>query len=152
MEQIGFHLPRWKELPQIDLYMDQVLLVMNRALETLEVPDLSVTATMINNYVKMKLTAPAGKKKYTAEHLARFFIICFLKQVLSMAQIAVVLEQLLAEADLPDCYDRFCEELEQCLASSVLPENSVFSPVMTWSVRAVACKLRVEKMLEKTAK
>ena len=52
MEQTGFHLPRWSELPQIALYMDQILLVLGGMLEPFTADDTPmVTATMINNYV-----------------------------------------------------------------------------------------------------
>ena len=92
---------RWEQLPQIALYMDQVLLVLNQALEPLTVSGVpAVTSTMINNYVKMKLAAPAEKKKYDREHMARFVMICLLKKVLSMAEIAAVLEGLLREQTL----------------------------------------------------
>lgn len=72
---------RWDLLPQIALYMDQVLLVLNQALAPLSVSEEPVvTGTMINNYVKMKLTPPPEKKKYAREHLAMFLMICLLKR------------------------------------------------------------------------
>ena len=53
-------LPRWKQLPEIALYMDQVQLVLGGILEPLTTQEgPMVTPTMINNYVKMKLTPPA---------------------------------------------------------------------------------------------
>ena len=89
---------RWEQLPQIALYMDQVLLVLNQALAPLNASDTpAVTGTMINNYVKMKLAAPAEKKKYDREHMARFMMICLLKKVLSMTEIAALLEDLRRE-------------------------------------------------------
>jgi len=147
MEENRFHLPRWAELPKIALYMDQVLLVMNSALEPLAVSGFTVTATMINNYVKMKLTDPAEKKKYTRCHVARFFMVCFLKQVLSMAEITAMLQSL-TDAQLPECYDCFCAELEQRMADPQSKTDSVLPPVVALSIRAVACKLLVEQQLK----
>ena len=148
MEQTGFHLPRWSELPQIALYMDQVLLVMNGALEPLGIGSFTVTATMINNYVKMKLTAPAEKKKYTRTHVALFFMICFYKQVLSMAEIAALLQTPLTDAELALHYDGFCDELEQRLQNPQGESGCGFAPVTALTIRAVACKLLVEQQLK----
>ena len=59
MELEAFHCPRWEELPQLALYMDQVLLVLSTAFAPLSAGQPPVTASMINNYVKLKPTAPA---------------------------------------------------------------------------------------------
>ena len=86
-----FTLPRWEALPDLALYMDQVLLVLNTALGPVTVGEgPAVTASMVNNYVKLKLTAPAEKKKYDRAHLAKFLMICLLKKVLSMQEIAAM--------------------------------------------------------------
>lgn len=143
---------RWEQLPQIALYMDQVLLVLNQALEPLTVSGVpAVTSTMINNYVKMKLAAPAEKKKYDREHMARFVMICLLKKVLSMAEIAAVLEGLLREQTLEEAYGLFCRELEARLRSLDGPDSPDCPSVLAAAVRAVACKVMVEQLLQKTA-
>ena len=106
-------IPRWEQLPQIALYMDQVLLVLGNILEPISTEESPmVTATMINNYVKMKLTPPPEKKKYSREHLAWFLMICLLKKVLSMQEIAAVKQRLLVSMDMQAAYNRFCDELE----------------------------------------
>ena len=139
---------RWSQLPRIALYMDQVLLVLNQALAPLSAePGPAVTATMINNYVKMKLAAPAEKKKYDREHMARFVMICLLKKVLSMAEIAAVLELLLQNRALEQAYDLFCRELELRLASLDGPDSQECPPVLAAAIRAVACKIAVEQGL-----
>ena len=143
-----FTCPRWVQLPQIALYMDQVLLVLNQALEPLtsaEAP--AVTSTMINNYVKMKLAAPAEKKKYDRDHMARFLMICLLKKVLSMTEIAAVLEELLQERPLEAAYDLFCRELELRLSNLEGPDSGDCPPVLAAAIRAVASKIAVEKLL-----
>ena len=140
---------RWAQLPQIALYMDQVLLVLNQALAPLAVSDDPVvTSTMINNYVKMKLAAPAEKKKYDREHMARFVMICLLKKVLSMTEIAAVLEKLLESRSLEDGYDLFCRELELRLASPEGPDSEACPDYLAAAIRAVACKILLERMLQ----
>ena len=143
---------RWAQLPQIALYMDQVLLVLNQALAPLSVSDSPVvTGTMINNYVKMKLAAPAEKKKYDREHMARFVMICLLKKVLSMTEIAAVLEKLLESRSLEEGYDLFCRELEIRLGSLEGPDSSDCPDYLAAAIRAVACKITLERALDGNA-
>ena len=139
---------RWEQLPQIALYMDQVLLVLNQALAPLNVSDTpAVTSTMINNYVKMKLAAPAEKKKYDREHMARFMMICLLKKVLSMTEIAALLEKLLTGRSLEEGYGLFCRELELRLLALDGPDGEDCPDYLAAAVRAVACKIAIERML-----
>ena len=141
-------IPRWEQLPQIALYMDQVLLVLGNILEPISTEESPmVTATMINNYVKMKLTPPPEKKKYSREHLAWFLMICLLKKVLSMQEIAAVKQRTLVSMDMQAAYNRFCDELELRLREPDGPDAPNCDPVLAAAVRAVVCKLRVEKFL-----
>lgn len=147
-EILDFHCLRWAELPQIALYMDQVLLVINGALAPLMAGGGSaVTATMINNYVKMKLADPAEKKKYNRSHMARFVMICLLKRVLSMQEISAVLEQLAEGRGEEGAYDLFCQELEQRLKDPTGPDTLPCPPAPAAAIRALACKLQVERLL-----
>jgi len=144
MEQV--RIPRWEQLPQIALYMDQVLLVLGSMLEPFAAGE-APTATMINNYVKMKLTPPPEKKKYTREHLAWFFQICLLKKVLSMQEIAILKVHLLDNLTAEAAYDRFCRELELRLQQPDGPDTPDCDPALAYAIRSVVCKLRVERIL-----
>lgn len=146
--EVPFHCPRWAELPQIALYMDQVLLVINGALAPLSADGSPVvTSTMINNYVKLKLTEPAEKKKYHRGHMARFVMICLLKKVLSMQEIAAVLGLLQQERMEDAAYDLFCETLEQRLQDPSGPDGGQCPMAPAAAIRALACKLQVERLL-----
>lgn len=84
----SFSLPAWDELPEFDLYMDQVIVMLNRYLSYFIYEgndEKLITASMVNNYVKMKLIPPPVKKKYGRPHLACLMMVCTLKQTLSMA-------------------------------------------------------------------
>ena len=83
-----FDLPDWDSLPQLDLYMDQVILLLRRYLTPLDPggDERSITASIINNYVRMKVIPPPLKKKYSRVHLAYLVIICTLKQSLSRSE------------------------------------------------------------------
>ena len=149
---VRYFIPRWEQLPQIALYMDQVLLVLGETLQPFSADDSPmVTAAMINNYVKMKLTPPPEKKKYTREHLAWFLLICLMKKVFSMQEIAALKERMLQAGGLQDGYNRFCEELELRLQEPDGPETADLDPAMGYAVRAVVCKLQAERFLVKTA-
>ena len=84
-------LPKWEELPDIDLYMDQVIALMNRYLDN-RTKDKMITPSMVNNYVKMKVMPAPVKKKYTREHLMYLIIICVLKQVMPLSSVETVLK------------------------------------------------------------
>ena len=79
---INFHIPRWNELPNIELYIDQVICYLDDSLlnyVSKENEEHILTKTMINNYVKHSVIMPANNKKYGKEHIAKLFIICIWK-------------------------------------------------------------------------
>jgi DNA-binding transcriptional MerR regulator len=83
-----------EEIPNIDLYMDQVIqLFENKFNDTKRNEDEKIlTKTMINNYAKGKLIFPIQNKKYSKEHLILMSLIYQLKGVLSINDIKVTLD------------------------------------------------------------
>ena len=107
-------LPRWAELPDLALYMDQVLALMARYLEPCPGTDVKgLTASMVNNYVKQGVLPPPVKKRYGREHLATLVMICLLKPILPIATIRKLLDVQLRGESLEGCYDAFCALFEQ---------------------------------------
>jgi len=118
-----FHLPRWNELPNINLYLDQVVNLINSTLspyiflnndkkkENIQV----LTKTMINNYVKNNLIEAPEKKLYSKIQLAKLFVICILKQVYSMQDISTLISISLENTTADEKYDTFCDLFEECL-------------------------------------
>jgi len=82
------------EIPNIDLYMDQVTTFMNDHMKSSKryEDDKILTKTMINNYAKNELLPPPLKKKYSKEHVMVLIFIYYFKNVLSLRDI----EQLLS--------------------------------------------------------
>lgn len=78
-----------KEIPSIDLYMDQVITLFESNLSNSKRydEDKLLTKTMINNYTKDKLLIPAKKKKYSKNHIILMILIYNLKQNLSILDI-----------------------------------------------------------------
>lgn len=93
-----YQLPDWEDLPQLDLYMDQVIILLTRYLGPMlrdqdSKDDKPITASIINNYVRMKVMPPPVKKKYNRVHLAYLVVICTLKQSLSISCIQRILPE-----------------------------------------------------------
>ncbi len=139
-------LPRWESLPDLQLYMDQVLYVIENAVAPLlPAGEAAITPTMINNYVKQKLLPPTKKKKYDREHVARLILITLFKRVLSGVEIEAVLAAL-DEAHSPQQgYDAFCEALLCYLNGQ--NTDAAAPALFLAAVRALAGKLEFEALL-----
>ena len=85
-----------EEIPNIDLYMDQVTTFMEEHLAASKrhSEDKILTKTMINNYAKNHLLPPPVKKKYSREHLLILTFIYYFKNILSINDIQVLLTPL----------------------------------------------------------
>lgn len=82
------------DIPNIDLYMDQVTTFMDKKLRRLSrcpEQDKVMTKTMINNYAKNDLLPPPIKKKYSREHVIVLIFIYYYKGILSMSDIQALL-------------------------------------------------------------
>ena len=113
------HILRWQELPDFDLYMDQVIGLIEKSLSFLKLneDDKVVTSTMINNYVKAKLVTPR-------EHVAYFTVICFLKRVFSLDEISTLLKIQFENVPLDESYNIFCEVLEELLLNEDISDDT----------------------------
>lgn len=82
-------IPRWEELPDLDLYMDQVLSYINSRLEPLSIGEEKtvLTSSMVNNYVKTNIVKPPVKKHYKRYHLAYLFVVMLMKRCFSLSEI-----------------------------------------------------------------
>lgn len=84
---------RPNEIPNIDLYMDQVTTFMDTHLEATKrsEADKILTKTMINNYAKNNLLPPPVKKKYSRDHMITLMFIYYFKSLMSISDIQSVL-------------------------------------------------------------
>lgn len=104
----------WGELPDIPLYMDQVVGYLSRQMAGLGEGD-GLTSAMINNYIKDGLLERANGKKYGQEHLAYLTAISALKQVMSVREMKV-LTTVGREMRAPEKqYEYFCKYLDQAM-------------------------------------
>lgn len=82
-----------EDIPNIDLYMDQVTTFMEEQLASTKryEDDKILTKTMINNYAKNKLLPPPEKKRYSREHVLMLIFIYYFKNILSINDIQTLL-------------------------------------------------------------
>lgn len=153
----SFHFPRWNELPEIDLYMDQVVGYLGGKLSVFTdgETDTAITSTMINNYVKQKIISAPVKKRYDRACVASMIVLYCAKQVLSIGMTGRLLASL-RDADAPAApYDRFCRIFETVLYgtvsdasdAAVLADLRREDPLLTAVAVAFANKLYAETLI-----
>lgn len=106
-----FSLPEWEEIPDLGLYMEQVIVLLKQYLDylppELKDEDQPITAAAINNYVRTKIMPSPDKKKYYRVHIAYLIMICTLKQSLSIAMIKRFIPLEISEDELRQTYESF---------------------------------------------
>ena len=117
-----FSYPKWEDIPNIDLYLDQVLLYVNQVCAPIS-PDKEkgLTASMVNNYVKHGYLTKPDKKKYQRKQIARLIAITTLKSVFSIQEIAQTLNSLQTQASSDQLYDAFVDYMNH----GIDPENPI---------------------------
>lgn len=166
------------DIPNIDLYMDQVTTLMETQLAHTKRHDEDkiLTKTMINNYAKNNLLPPPVKKKYSKEHVIVLIFIYYFKNLLSIKDIETLLKPLTdkhfqtdSELSLADIYNHICsleiaqiaplqEEIketyaraEQCFTDAPEEERAqlqLFSFICSLSFDVYIKKMIIEKLLD----
>ncbi|MDD4851274.1 MAG: DUF1836 domain-containing protein [Gemmiger sp.] len=109
----AFRLPRYREIPDVGLYLEQTVQYINSYLAPLGC--MEITASMVSNYVKKGLLPRPVKKRYTAAQIASLFFIAIGKNVLSMEAIGRLLAMQRAAGSEGAAYDAFCTGQEEML-------------------------------------
>ena len=123
---MNYHCPRWNELPEIELYIDQVICILenNLSIFNKETDSPLITPSMINNYVKQHILKPPVKKKYNRSHLSYLFVICVFKRLMSLSQIRGSITMTRRLFSVEDGYNMFCDYLEKALKHAFDPNNN----------------------------
>ena len=170
------------DIPNIDLYMDQVTTCMEDQLSSTKrhKEDKILTKTMINNYAKNNLLPPPSKKKYSKEHVLVLIFIYYFKNILSIKDIETLLDPITEkyfenseEFNLTSIYEEICEtekgrisalkkELARTFAASQetftdLPEDEqpylqLFSFICSLSFDVYVKKQLIEKLIDELPK
>ncbi len=142
----------WDDLPDLSLYMDQVISYMSRQLIRYGEEE-RLTPAMVNNYIKDDLLPRAEGKRYHRTHLAYLPAICALKQVLPVRDAGLLVNQS-AGGGPRDLYDRFRVHLDAALSSTAeqldgdTDEAKLNELAMTLALRSYADKLACQRVIE----
>lgn len=109
----ALHLPRYTEIPNVGLYLEQVTKYINSYVAPLGCVEL--TTSMVSNYVKKGIIPKPIKKQYFAEHIAYLFFVLLAKNLVSIENVGLLIEMQRSTYTLPVAYDYMCDELENQL-------------------------------------
>ena len=130
----NYTLPSWDLLPDIDLYMDQVVSVVTKYLDvhstTIEFTR-PVTPAMINNYVKLGIIPAPDRKRYSKIHLAYLLIVCTLKQTLDMSTIQQIIPVGIDKDEVRKTYDSFVKNQHTAFNYVFSQTRAVADPIFT---------------------
>ena len=153
-----FRLPRYAEIPNVGLYLEQATKYVCEYLEPLG--EYSLTPSMISNYVKKGLVANPVKKQYGRDQIAYLFFIAVAKSVLSLDALTGFIHLQQQTYPLPKAYDYFCEEFENLLLftfevkdtmDTVREDNTDEKRLLYTCIVAAVQKVYLEKCLEAIA-
>jgi len=150
--------PEWDALPDIGLYMDQVINYLERQIGSLFPPNKegAITSSMINNYVKAHIIPRAQSKKYSQEHIALLLAAFVLKKALTTQDMGVLLVKG-EDSAIDDSYRSFYEHyrgtLLECGKTVAQEIRAILEeePFGGDSLRPLALKLAVEASIRSLA-
>ncbi len=111
---LAFHLPRYHELPNMGLYLEQTVKYLNSCLAHLD-EHAEITPSMVSNYVKKGVIPKPIKKQYYAEHIAYLFFVVFAKNLVSIEEAGLLIEMQRSSYPLDVAYDYMVQEMENVL-------------------------------------
>lgn len=142
----------WETLPDLALYMDQLISYMPRQLIRFSEGD-ALTSAMVNNYIKDGLLPRAEGKRYGREHLARLTAICALKSVISMREMGVLFGAMDQEGQAQARYETLLGELDRALDKVAGPldadasEEDLAALALSLALDSYASKLACQRVL-----
>ena len=149
----NFRLPRYRELPDVGLYLEQVVRYVNRYM-ILDGNEL--TPSMVSNYVKQKLIPGPVKKSYGAESIAYLLFLAYTKMVVPLGDIQFMIDIQKNSYGIAVAYDYFCDEFENLLQfvygvreqpAKVGKDNTEEKELMRSALLSVAHKIFLEQYI-----
>lgn len=143
----------WNELPDIALYMDQVISYLPRQRIHFNEKE-HMTSAMVNNYIKDGLLPRADGKRYSRTHLGYLTAISALKQVLSVKEMAALIQDGEEGVETARLYEVFQEELDGALkdtAARIDPEigkGDLARLALSLALRSYADRLACQQIIE----
>lgn len=111
----NYTLPEWDAIPNFGLYMDQVIVLMQQYLSFIpsEGKESFVTASTINNYVRLKVMPAPVKRKYTRVHIVYIMMILTLKLSMSISDIQRLLPAEMSEEEVHQAYEHYAKNFRR---------------------------------------
>lgn len=136
--------PGYHELPEIELYMDQVLTYIKKHLPPIKPNDKDIlTGSMINNYVKDHVIPNPIDKKYNKDAIASLFMVANLKRVLPISDI----KQILSGSELSNLYQIYQRQLNDNI-NTIKETDTLSSKVNKSDLKEVALALAVDASIK----
>lgn len=144
----------WEQLPDIALYMDQIISFMPRQLIHFDDSE-GLTSAMVNNYIKDGLVPRAEGKRYGPIHLGYLTAVCALKKVLSVKDTGKLIAAGKEITDSPEkLYGYFCRALDHALEDTAgtldenTPRDELAKLALDLAMRSYANQLACARILE----
>ncbi|MCQ2523798.1 MAG: DUF1836 domain-containing protein [Lachnospiraceae bacterium] len=124
-DKLSFDLPSYKNIPNVGLYLEQVVKYVNEYLSPINI---SITPSMVSNYAKQGYIDRPVKRQYFAPQIAQIIFIAISKQALSMENIATLLNMQKADYDVATAYNTFSTDLKD-MVYKIASGNEEFVPL-----------------------
>ncbi|WP_294795418.1 DUF1836 domain-containing protein [uncultured Fenollaria sp.] len=157
-------LPRYKDLPDFGIYSEQLVEIVNKALEAMFDKDNKLTKSMVNNYVKHKIMPSPIKKRYFRNHIVYCIVITVFKNNLSIAEIDGGILHELKKSSIEESYNYFCDKIESVMRLIIdildkqeSPDTKMTATIdvdldkrngLTLAIVSVCTKVITQKLLE----
>lgn len=142
----------WDYIPDIPLYMDQLVSYMPRQLLDFDSGE-TLTSAMVNNYIKAGLMPRAKEKRYGREHIALLTSICVLKHILTAKEIKELLDGLEASENIESYYASVCTGLDKEIGLALgdtdvnMDREAMYAEALELAVGAYARQLACKRIM-----
>ena len=150
-----FTLPSYSEIADVGLYLEQVVKFVTGYLEPL--PNITITSSMVSNYVKKGIIANPIKKFYNREQIAYIIFIAIAKSVLSLEDLQLMIILQKGTYESKTAYEYFCNEFINILKfvfglkeslNEISARNSDEKTLLRNTAIAIAHKIYLDKYTE----
>ncbi len=154
MKKYSLEFAQWHHLPDIELYMDQLLTYINRQVpQDLKTQDLS--KSMVNNYIKQEIIPRPNGKRYGKAHIAQLTILSILKEVFTIQECKDLFSIFNTEEGMEgfgEDYNIFLESIDGALAEIEdlyvkMPNDEKKKQILYFSILSYLAKHKALQLL-----
>lgn len=151
---LRFRLPAWETIPNMGLYMEQVVELLKEYLDYMP-PELKdeqvITGAAINNYVRRGILPPPNRKRYYRVHIAYLIMICTLKQSLSMTMVQKLLPPTAEESAVRAAYESYAAQHNRTATYFVEQVRQASGKILDHAERSEHTVDRTEELVASSA-